>query len=160
MAARIHRLLRKDRHEMSAAIRLLLLQGSLGPTVRLALLELLQTIEPDPWVYFMSNPISHREIVRRIARGERPGVTIVVWNIVLTYAEFGTGEIKASRQQIAEDAGTSVMSVSRAMNRLVEIGALVKEGHGRFVMNPHINWIGPLDERRKKATELKVVEPA
>jgi hypothetical protein len=160
MAARIHRLPRKDREQLSWAVQLLLSSAELGPAVRQALGEFLPRVEPDPWVYFMSNPIAPREIVRRIARGPRAGTTIVVWNIVLTYAEFGTGKIKASRQQIAEDAGTSVMSVSRAMNRLVEIGALVKEGHGRFVMNPHINWIGPLDERRKKATELKVVEPA
>jgi CRP-like cAMP-binding protein len=161
MTAQIRRLVRRDRDQLAGALRLVLLNASLTPGVRTALNELLLNVEPDPWAYFMTNPISHREIIRRITRGERPRATIAVWNIALTYAEFGAGrEIRASREQIADDANTTVAEVSRAMNRLAEIGALIRLGHGRFCVHPQINWIGPLDERKQAVARLELVEPA
>jgi hypothetical protein len=160
MTATVHRLMRKDREQLSWALQLLLTSAEWAPSVRQELTSLLQTVESDPWVYFMSNPVSYRDIVRKLARGTRAGTNLTVWNIALTYAEFGTGEIKATRQQIADDANTHHTEVSRALNRLVEVGALVKVGHGRFALHPHITWIGSLDERRQAAAKLELVEPA
>jgi DNA-binding IclR family transcriptional regulator len=106
----------------------------------------------------MSAPEHHRNMVKQILAGPRGKTTLAIWNIALAYAKPGTGEIKASREQIAEDVGTHPTEVSRAMNRLAEIGALVRIKPGQFAMNPHINWIGSLDDR--KTVALKVPEPA
>ena len=64
---------------------------------------------------------------------------------------------------MAEDADITPDEVSRALNRLAEIGALLKLRPGRYAINPHVGWTGGLVERQaaaKDAPALRPVEPA
>src|SRR3954451_5036595 len=62
----------------------------------------------EPWPYVMLSRERSRVILQRIMSGPRPGVTLAVWEGARSYAEYDTGEIKATREELAELAGTNV----------------------------------------------------
>jgi hypothetical protein len=153
MAAKVRRL-RPKRHDRIAEALQLVLELPLGATARSELTDALSAFAPTPWPYVMLSREQAREILRRISAGERPGVTATVWMAALSYAAYGTGEIEASRQQLAEIAGTSEREVSRAMSRLVKLGALLPSTRGRYVIHPSVAWHGPLAEREAAARNV------
>ena len=55
----------------------------------------------------------------------------------------------ASHDVLASDAETSAMEASRALNRLAEIGGLLRLGHGRYAINPHVGWARSLAKRKE-----------
>jgi predicted transcriptional regulator of viral defense system len=71
----------------------------------------------------------------------------------------GTGEIEGTRQQLAEVAGKNPVEVTRALSRLVEIGALVRTERGRYIVHPSAAWNGSLTTREAAERKLTVVEP-
>jgi DNA-binding IclR family transcriptional regulator len=85
----------------------------------------------------------------------------------LSYAAYGTGEIEASRKQLAELASTTEDEASRALARLERLGALVRIGRGRYALNPAVAWSGSRASREQAVAAqseqkpgLRVVEPA
>jgi hypothetical protein len=105
-----------------------------------------------------------RIVLAKIGRGPRPHATLRVWNAALAHAAFDTGALEASGTQLATFAGISPQAVSRALARLVEIGALIRTGHGHYALNPRAAWAGSLASREQAAAgsekpELKLVEP-
>ena len=92
----------------------------LTPTTRAELTDALSSYAPEPWPYVMLSREQARIVVRMINEGPRPGVTLNVWMAVLGYTEYGTGEIQATRKQLALQAGTTAAEVSRAWH--VEYG--------------------------------------
>ena len=68
----------------------------------------------------------------------------------------------ASRDALASDANLSPGEASRALNRLAEIGALLRLGRGRYAINPHVGWAGNLAKRQeaigKNQLGLRLVE--
>src|SRR4051812_18379709 len=105
------------------------------------------------WAYVMVSRERGREILRSIVSGPRPGVTLGVWEAVRLRAQWNTGVIEATVPELAEDAGTVPNEAYRALSRLVEIGALVRTGRGRYALNPDAAWSGSLVEREKSAAE-------
>jgi len=109
-----------------------------------------------------------RIIQERINAGPRPGVTLGVWMAALSYAAYGTGEIEASRKQLAELASTTEDEASRALARLERLGALVRVARGRYALNPAVAWSGSLTSREQAAAQvqkpaagkLRLLEPA
>ena len=99
-------------------------------------------------------------ILAKISRGPRPHATLRVWNAALAHAAADTGALEASGTQLATVAGISPQAVSRALARLVEIGALIRTGHGRYALNPRRS--GSLASREQAAQKPgpHLVEPA
>ena len=95
-----------------------------------------------------------RVILTKISRGPRPHATLRVWNAALTHAAADTGALEASGTQLARVAGVNPPEVSRALARLVEIGALIRTGPGRYAINPAAAWSGPLASCEQAAQKL------
>jgi hypothetical protein len=111
---------------------------------------------PDNWIFAMINPDQQRAILKAIQNSPRPFATVMVWNACISRLNYGsTAEVMASRQQLSEDTGMRPQEVSAGLSRLVEIGALVKIGKGRYAINPHVAWQGPLVQRQEAAKEVQ-----
>ncbi len=115
------------------------------------------------WLFVMINPDQFRFVAKAIAQRPDAGKTLMVWNCALTYVRMDTGEITASREQLAEDACTQPRHVSTAMSELVKIGAVVRHRRGRSVVysvNPQVGWAGgegARQEAAKEAPQLRLV---
>jgi hypothetical protein len=164
--AQVRRLRPKSYDRTAQALQFMLeLPLALKPETRADLTDALSSYAPEPWSYVMLNREQARAILRRINEGPRPGVTKGVWLAAVSYAAYGTGEIEATREQLAELASTNLAGVSRALSRLEDIGALIRTAPGRYAINPSAAWSGSLASREQAAAgsekpELKLVEPA
>jgi biotin operon repressor len=92
-----------------------------------------------------------RIILAKISRGPRPHATLRVWTAALVHTAPDTGALEVSGTQLATVAGVSRQGVSRALSRLVEIGAFIRTGHGRYAINPATAWSGSLPSREQAA---------
>ena len=96
-------------------------------------------------VFTMITNEQFRYVSKEIQKCRDVATTYAVWNAALTYVRQDTGEILATRKQLAEDAGTNTDEVSRAMGALSNIGAIIKAKRGRNVVynvNPYVAWNG------------------
>jgi hypothetical protein len=103
-----------------------------------------------------------RIILAKISRGPRPHATLRVWTAALAHTAPDSGVLEASGTRLATVVGVSPQGVSRALSRLVEIGALIRTGHGRYALNLWQAWSGSL-ATREQATQKsgpRLVEPA
>ena len=98
-------------------------------------------------------------ILAKISRGPRPHATLRVWNAALAHAAPDTGALEASGTQLATVAGISPQGVSRALARLVEIGALIRTAHGRYALNPRAGSLASREQAAQKPGP-HLVEPA
>lgn len=118
---------------------------------------------PSPrWTFVMLNPEQMRYVVQATARLQKPYVTLRVWNIALTYVKRNTGEIVATYQQLAEDTATTYEEVSRALNELTRLGALIREKQGgriTYYVNPRVGWNGGEGARREAAHKAPKLQP-
>lgn len=116
------------------------------------------------WVFIMISPEQFRTVMRATATTRRPDLTLRVWNAAVTYVRMDTGEITASREQLASDAGTNPDEVSRAMGELTKIGAILRHRRGRrtvYFINPTVGWNGgegARQEAAKTAPALRLVD--
>jgi hypothetical protein len=161
--AQIRRLRPKSHDRAAQALQFMLdLPLALRPETRSDLTDALASYAPEPWSYVMLSREQARAIVRKINEGPRAGTTLAVWMVALSYSAYGTGEIEATREQIAEAAGTTDIEVSRALAQLARIGALVRTGPGHYAINPSAAWSGSLASREQAAQKPgpRLVEPA
>jgi hypothetical protein len=150
--ATIRRLRPKQHDRTAEAIQMVLdLPLPLSPDVRGLLTDALSSYAPEPWFYIMLNREQARAIMAEINAGPRPHAVLRTWNAALTYAAYGTGEIEATREQLATVAAVRRQDVSRALSRLVEIGALIRTGRGHYALNPAVAWSGTLASREQAA---------
>jgi biotin operon repressor len=98
-------------------------------------------------------------ILAKISRGPRPHATLRVWHAARAHAAADTGALEVSGMRLATVAGISRQGVSRALARLVEIGAFIRTGHGHYALNPRA---GSLASRKQAAQKPgpHLVEPA
>ena len=107
----------------------------------------------------MLNPDQQRAVLKAIDATPKPLSTLKVWNACISFIAYDRdGEIMAGRIQIAEAAGVLPRNVSTALSRLVEIGVLNRTSRGRFKVNPHVAWSGPLHKREIAAKEQAPVK--
>ena len=99
------------------------------------------------------------DILAKISRGPRPHATLRVWNAALAHAAPDTGALEASGTRLATVAGISPQAVSRALARLVEIGALIRTGHGHYALNPRAGSLASREQAAQKPGP-RLVEPA
>lgn len=154
--------------EQAEHLRYVALDLELSPEARAELDNALFKITEVPgkrWVFVMISPEQFRFVKKATGQTAKPDLTWGVFSVALTYIRMDTGEIMASREQLAEDAVTTVQEVSRAMSALVEIGAITKEKRGRktaYFINPTVGWAGkegPRVEAAKTAPQLRLVMP-
>ena len=138
----------------------------LSPEARAEIDNALHKITETPgrrWLFVMINPAQFRFVKKATASAKRPGETWEVFSIAITYVRMDTGEIMASREQIASDIGTTPCNVSTAMSELEKIGAIVRQRRGRsmaYFINPHVGWAGgegARQEAAKEAPQLRLV---
>lgn len=104
-----------------------------------------------------------RYVMKAVRDTERHHLTWAVWSVALTYMRFDTGEVLATRTQLANDAAIAADEVSRAMSALVHIGAIIRERRGQHIVyfvNPNVGWNGNEGSRQaaaKSAPKLRLV---
>jgi DNA-binding transcriptional ArsR family regulator len=109
---------------------------------------------PEKWGFVMLNPDQQRAVLKAIGAGPRPNETLKVWNACISFIAYDRdGEIMARRTQIAEAADLTPQNASTALSRLVELGVLERIRRGRYRVNPHVAWSGPLHKREIAAKE-------
>ena len=89
-------------------------------------------------------------ILAKISRGPRPYATLRVWNAALAHTAPDSGALEASGTRLATVAGISQQAVSRALARLVEIGALIRTGPGRYALNPRAGSLASREQAAQK----------
>jgi hypothetical protein len=99
-----------------------------------------------------------RLILDRILRSNRPLNTLAVWEAARSYAEWNTGQINVPVSVLAEATHTPPSEAYRALSTLVELGALVRTGRGRYSLNPSVAWSGALVGREQAEGELTPAE--
>jgi hypothetical protein len=113
---------------------------------------------PEKWGFVMLNPDQQRAVLKAIDGTKKPLTTLKVWHTCISFIAYDRdGEIMARRTQIAEAAGVPSCDVSTALGQLVEIGALVRIKPGRYAINSHVGWSGPLHKREIAAKTAKPV---
>lgn len=157
MTGKIQRL-RPKRHDVVAdALQLVMDLPSVPDPVRDGLAEVLETYAPpEAWNFVMLSPSQLRAVLKAIQSGPRPLATLAVWNACISRLNYDSGEVMASRAQLAEDAQVRPQEVSTALSRLAEIGALLRLKPGRYAINPHVAWNG---SQAKRAEAAKSVQP-
>jgi uncharacterized protein YoxC len=136
------------------------------PEARAILDNALYVITDNPGeraVFTMINNDQFRYVSKEIMKCRNVATTFAVWNVAITRVRQDTGEILATREQLAQEAETKVCHVSTAMSELSKIGAILKEKRGRNVVykvNPHVAWNGGEGARlaaAKNAPKLRLV---
>jgi len=143
--------------------------GGWSEAVRVELnerLKLRQEPTEDPWSFTMvaSRPETVAAFLREIAEGPRGFATLRVWYALAPYVRRDTAEVLCSQRTLGRTAGVTIGDVQRALARLVEMGALLKEGHGRYQVHPALMWKGHLAKREgaEAATppvKLRLLDP-
>jgi hypothetical protein len=118
----------------------------------------------DRWTFTMVASLAEqmKAFLKVIGEGPRPFSTLAVWNALLPYVRRDTGEILCSQRRLADTTGVDISDVSRGLRRLVEIGALIQEGRGRYRVHPSMMWKGELAKREEAeaaAPKLALVQP-
>jgi len=113
-----------------------------------------QMAPAEKWGFVMLNPDQQRVVMKAIKDGPLPLQTLMVWNACISFIAYDRdGEIAAKQAQIAEAADVTATNTSTALSRLVEIGVLIRTGRGRYKVNSHVAWSGPLHKRELAAKE-------
>lgn len=127
---------------------------ALAPEVREQLQGALEERNHEPWSFVMVGQQELEEAQRAILKMARPGTTLAIWNAAIIRGRYGDGTVEASREDLADLAGTTPQEVSRAMSRLAEIGLLRRLGPGRYALQPGAAWRGTLAGRAAALQEL------
>ena len=87
------------------------------------------------------------DFLKAIGSGPRSYATLATWYALAPFVRRDTGEVVCTQRTLARTASIAVGDVSRALIRLVEIGALEQEGRGKYRVNPSLMWKGELAKR-------------
>ena len=152
--------------EQAAAFRYMAAEFDLPEAARAEIDNALYELTEEPgerWSFVKISPEQFRYVTRAIRATEFPDLILRIWNAAITYVRMDTGEILATRKQLAADADTLPRHVSTAMSELVKIGAIVRHRRGRKVVysiNPTVGWNGGEGSRQAaagKAPALRLV---
>lgn len=96
----------------------------------------------------MTGVDQHRELMRYLARCNRRTAAIALWGSVPQFMDWETGEILASRSELAEDAGITQKLVSEIFGDWVKIGLMGRfrdrhTGRYRYLLNPNFGTHQP-----------------
>jgi hypothetical protein len=153
--ARVFRLRPRNRRLIDA-LQFALDQGGWSETTRNELNERLTVRLPDTtevWSFAMvaASATTVAAFLKAISTGPRAYTTLAVWYALAPFVRRDTGEVLCTQKTLAHTANVSTRDVSRAYDRLVEIGVLLREGGGRYRIHPVVMWKGELAKREKAA---------
>lgn len=158
------------RKERAAQLRLHLLEWEAeAPDVVSRMLTVLDrsTAADRGWTFVMISPAQNANVVRWLdANSSRPRVALRLWAQLFTHMRMDTGEITATRKDLAEAAGCSPNHLSNILSEMVRCGALIRHMDGRearFLMNPHVGTHLTHEARERaqaQAPALRVVAAA
>lgn len=124
----------------------------------------------DPeWTFVMIGPRQFNFVRRCLLKGSaNPNLAVNLWCEMMEHLDPKTGEILASRTQLAALVGTHPDEISRMIGELARIGAIIRErkpanGRVRYYLNPLVGTCLPEAPRKaaqRKAPELRVIQPA
>ncbi len=105
--------------------------------------------KPNSWGFVMvaASVETVSAFLHEVRAGPRAYSTLAVWLALAPYVKRDTGQIDCSQRQLAKTAGVALGDVSRALERLIEMGVLLKEGRGRYRVHPSVMWRGELAKR-------------
>lgn len=121
----------------------------------------------ENWIFVMLSPSQNAEVVRWINKhSKRPQKAAELWATLLEHLRIDTGEIMATRQELADRVGMEPRTLSETMTELSSINAIRREKQGRTVryfLNPTIaTHLATASKRRAARDEagplLKLME--
>ena len=173
MPAKVLRLATKPdrlRADQAAHLRQLVLDLDGAPAG--AISEILAVIDrrtaaEKGWTFIMLSPDQNRTVVNWLAQHSAlPIQAMRLWAELFTHMRMDTGEVVASRQQLAEAVGCAVTSVSAIMSELEGIGAISRVRDGktmRYFMNPKVGTClsgAAREKAQADAPALRLIPPA
>jgi len=87
--------------------------------------------------------------IRGARASGQPFSVFAVWYAITAHVERDTGFLACSQRQLAKTAEMAVGDVHRAIDKLVDMGVLIREERGRYRVHPSIMWNGQLELRGK-----------
>lgn len=179
------------RARQAESARQLVLQIDVGDDARrevLRALEVLAAPDSGKWIFIMIGPQEYAVIGDWLdVHSALPRIASRLWRHLPRFIDRDTGEILATREELAEAVRAPANDISRIMSELVAVGAISRrmvkvagmrgQGTVRYSLNP---WVGshlgqeararaqavtpkPLvpsaDPRRTRSPRLKLVEP-
>jgi len=111
----------------------------------------------ENWIFVMLSPAQNAEVINWLqTNSKRPHKAVMVWARILEHLRMDTGEIMATRDELAERVGMDSRDLSKTMTELASINAIkrVKEGRNvRYFLNPTIATHMPNAAKRKTARD-------
>jgi hypothetical protein len=125
-----------------------------------------ETAAEREWTFVMISPAQNALVVDQIMQMTvRPALTVRLWAKLFLHLRMDTGEVVASREELAAEVGTQARHVSTAMGELENMGALIRRKEGRrsrWFMNPRVGTHlagAARDKAQASAPALRLVEP-
>jgi hypothetical protein len=121
----------------------------------------------ENWIFVMLSPAQNAEVIDWLqSNSKRPHKAVMVWARILEHLRLDTGEIMATRQELANRVGVDARDLSKIITELASINAIRREKEGRkvrYFLNPGIATHVPNPAKRKAAREeagplLKLME--
>jgi len=146
---------REDAHQIAQGARRLGLDADTLAKIDAAAQAHAQ--DPERWIFVMLGPKENAAVVRWIsANSKRPQKGFLIWATLLEYLRIDTGEIMATRQELADRVGVRPREVSSLMTELASINAVRREKRGRgvrYFLNPGIATHVPGAQARSAARQ-------
>ncbi len=113
------------------------------------ILRLPARIRSDSWGFVMvaASVETVSAFLHEVRAGGRPYTTLAVWMALAPYVKRDTGEVTCSQRELAATAGVTKSDVYKALDRLLEMGVLLRDGRGRYRVHPAVMWRGELAKR-------------
>lgn len=109
----------------------------------------------EKWIFVMLGPKENAAVVDWLFNhSKRPLKAVMLWARLLEKLDMHTGEIRATRQELAERVGETPQNLSSMMTELTTINAIRREKDGRTVryfLNPAIATHIPTPATREAA---------
>jgi hypothetical protein len=124
-----------------------------------------ETAAGREWPFVMISPAQNAFVVAQLtAHSTRPKMAARLWAQLFVHLRLDTGEIMASREELAEGVGAHPDHVSAVMGELMQIRAVSREQDGRRVrwfLNPLVGTGmsgAARDKAQAAAPRLQVLE--
>jgi hypothetical protein len=170
MAATLHRLRTKRRRlraEQAQALRGMVLDfEGLPDHAAKAIIGAIdrETAAENGWTFVMLSPAQNRAVVNwLLEHAERKREAVALWVLLFEHLDRRTGMVLLTRDELAEQVGTSSDHVSEIMAELESIGAISRRrervgglrgpGMVRYFMNPNVATHLAGSERDKAQAE-------
>lgn len=100
-----------------------------------------QTERPGAWRFVMLGPRENAIILQLIAdEAKRPKVSMKLWGAMLCRLHADTGEIRMTRQEMMDAAGTKTSgNISVALGELRDWGAITRDEESRTIVRWFLN---------------------